>query len=258
MAVDVLLDAVAGELADDPARDSLGGDRRQQRRREEANREPDPAAPQSCDCRRRPMSRHHHRSVRAGSPHPPRVRRQRIPVKRRPFLVPWCSTSVSNLLLVPLDRRGQWYRSHHLSRDILRAELERVEPGLVPDCGAAPPAGASATTCPRMRWSTPWPRGRRGGRPPDRWTLCSDLQPSGPGCPGNAVRAAPEQSTLTAAELRLLPLLATHMSFPEIAGERFVSPHTVKSQAMSIYRKLGVSSRHQAVTRSRELGLLDG
>ena len=68
----------------------------------------------------------------------------------------------------------------------------------------------------------------------------------------------PRASTLTAAELRLLPLLATHMSFPEIAGERFVSRHTVKSQAMSIYRKLGVSSRHQAITRSRELGLLDG
>ena len=68
----------------------------------------------------------------------------------------------------------------------------------------------------------------------------------------------PRASTMTAAELRLLPLLATHMSFPEIAGERSVSPNTVKSQAMSIYRKLGASSRHQAVTRSRELGLLDG
>ncbi len=64
--------------------------------------------------------------------------------------------------------------------------------------------------------------------------------------------------TLTAAELRLLPMLATHMSFPEIAAELFVSPHTVKSQGMSIYRKLGVASRHQAVTRARELGLLDG
>ena len=38
----------------------------------------------------------------------------------------------SNLLLVPLDRRGQWYRYHHLFRDMLRAELERTEPGLVP------------------------------------------------------------------------------------------------------------------------------
>ena len=78
-----------------------------------------------------------------------------------------------------------------------------------------------------------------------------------PGCRERG-SGGPRASTLTAAELRLLPLLATHMSFPEIAGERFVSPHTVKSQAMSIYRKLGVSSRHQAVTRSRELGLLDG
>src|SRR5204863_377064 len=38
----------------------------------------------------------------------------------------------SNLLLVPLDRRGQWYRYHHLFRDMLLAELHRVEPGLMP------------------------------------------------------------------------------------------------------------------------------
>src|SRR5262249_53629483 len=36
----------------------------------------------------------------------------------------------SNLLLVPLDRRGQWYRYHHLFRDVLLAELEREAPGL--------------------------------------------------------------------------------------------------------------------------------
>ena len=38
----------------------------------------------------------------------------------------------SNLLLVPLDQRGQWYRYHHLFRDMLLAELERLEPGLIP------------------------------------------------------------------------------------------------------------------------------
>src|SRR6516165_2466735 len=38
----------------------------------------------------------------------------------------------SNLLLVPLDRRGQWYRYHHLFRDMLLAELQRREPGLMP------------------------------------------------------------------------------------------------------------------------------
>jgi ATP/maltotriose-dependent transcriptional regulator MalT len=68
----------------------------------------------------------------------------------------------------------------------------------------------------------------------------------------------PVSSALTAAELRLLPLLSTHLSFPQIAGELFLSRFTVKSQAMSIYRKLGACSRSQAVTRSRELGLLEG
>ena len=38
----------------------------------------------------------------------------------------------SDLLLVPLDRRGQWYRYHHLFRDMLLAELDRLEPALIP------------------------------------------------------------------------------------------------------------------------------
>jgi LuxR family maltose regulon positive regulatory protein len=80
-----------------------------------------------------------------------------------------------------------------------------------------------------------------------RVRLSADRGPSSPGA-----------SSLTAAELRVLPMLATHLSFPEIGAEMFLSRHTVKSQAMSIYRKLGASSRHQAVTRSRELGLLEG
>ncbi len=71
----------------------------------------------------------------------------------------------------------------------------------------------------------------------------------GPGAPG--------ASALTGAELRLLPLLCTHLSFPEIASQVFLSPNTIKSQANSIYRKLGASTRNQAVTRSRDLGLLD-
>ena len=68
----------------------------------------------------------------------------------------------------------------------------------------------------------------------------------------------PGASALTAAELRLLPPLATHLSFPEIAAELFLSPHTIKSEMKSIYRKLGASTRNQAVTRARELGLLEG
>jgi len=70
--------------------------------------------------------------------------------------------------------------------------------------------------------------------------------------------AAPGASALTAAELRLLPLLSTHLSFPEIGEELFLSRHTVKSQANSIYRKLDADSRSRAVGRARELGLLEG
>jgi DNA-binding CsgD family transcriptional regulator len=63
-------------------------------------------------------------------------------------------------------------------------------------------------------------------------------------------------SALTAAELRLMPMLSTRLS-PEIAAEMFLSLNTVKSQAISIYRKLGTPSRSQAVSRLRGLGLLE-
>jgi LuxR family maltose regulon positive regulatory protein len=68
----------------------------------------------------------------------------------------------------------------------------------------------------------------------------------------------PGASALTAAELRLLPLLSTHLPLPEIAQELFVSHNTIKAEVNSIYRKLGVNSRSQAVSRSSQLGLLDG
>ena len=64
-------------------------------------------------------------------------------------------------------------------------------------------------------------------------------------------------STLTPAELRLLPLLTTYLSFREIGEHLFVSRNTVKSQAISIYRKLGVSSRSEAIERAEELGLVE-
>ena len=69
---------------------------------------------------------------------------------------------------------------------------------------------------------------------------------------GDAIGTSP----LTTAELRLIPLLATYHSFREIGQSLHLSQHTVKTQALSIYRKLGVSSRGQAVQRVQEIGLL--
>jgi len=65
-------------------------------------------------------------------------------------------------------------------------------------------------------------------------------------------------STLTLAELRLLPFLTTHLSFREIGQRLFVSQNTVKSQAISIYRKLDATSRSEAIEHAVQMGLLDG
>jgi LuxR family transcriptional regulator, maltose regulon positive regulatory protein len=62
---------------------------------------------------------------------------------------------------------------------------------------------------------------------------------------------------LTAAELRVLRYLPTHLSFREIAQHLYVSPNTVKTHARGIYRKLGVSSRYRAVELARNAGLVD-
>jgi LuxR family transcriptional regulator, maltose regulon positive regulatory protein len=63
--------------------------------------------------------------------------------------------------------------------------------------------------------------------------------------------------SLTTAELRVLQFLPTHLSFPEMAERLYVSANTVKTHARSVYRKLGASSRGEAVVRARDAGLLD-
>jgi LuxR family maltose regulon positive regulatory protein len=64
-------------------------------------------------------------------------------------------------------------------------------------------------------------------------------------------------SGLTRAELRLLPWLSTHLSFKEIGERLHVSRNTIKTQAISVYRKLGVSSRSEAVRIAEDLGLIE-
>ena len=64
-------------------------------------------------------------------------------------------------------------------------------------------------------------------------------------------------SSLTPAEQRLLPLLATHLSFREIGERLYVSRNTVKTQAIAVYRKFGVTSRSAAIERAVALGLID-
>ena len=59
---------------------------------------------------------------------------------------------------------------------------------------------------------------------------------------------------MSTAELRLLPYLQTHLSFKEIGDRLYVSRNTVSSQTNSIYSKLAVTGRSEAVDRARESG----
>ena len=61
---------------------------------------------------------------------------------------------------------------------------------------------------------------------------------------------------LTERELTILGLLTSHLTFPEIGRELFISRHTVKTHVSRIYRKLGASSRSTAVRSARELGIM--
>jgi LuxR family maltose regulon positive regulatory protein len=61
---------------------------------------------------------------------------------------------------------------------------------------------------------------------------------------------------LTPAERRLLDLLPSHMSLKEIAATLWLSRETVKSHTTTLYRKLDVHTRGEAVAKARACGLL--
>ena len=66
----------------------------------------------------------------------------------------------------------------------------------------------------------------------------------------------PLREPLSDSEKRILRYLPTHLSAPEIAGELYLSVHTVKSHMLHLYAKLGTHRRAETVERARALGLL--
>jgi LuxR family maltose regulon positive regulatory protein len=63
---------------------------------------------------------------------------------------------------------------------------------------------------------------------------------------------------LSPAELRVLRLLPTHLTFREIGNELHVTRNTVKTHVVAIYRKLQVSNRADAVHRGWQDDLTRG
>jgi DNA-binding CsgD family transcriptional regulator len=62
---------------------------------------------------------------------------------------------------------------------------------------------------------------------------------------------------MTMAQLRVLEYFPTHLTYTEIAGQLFLSRNTVKTHAIAIFRKLGVSSRSEAIVTASRLGFFD-
>ena len=100
----------------------------------------------------------------------------------------------------------------------------------------------------------------------ERWTVDAEARllryPDAGILPGRArrLREALAQrrltQPLTSAERRILDLLPTQLSAPQIAARLFISGNTVKTHMSHLYAKLGVTTRTAAVERARELGLL--
>jgi LuxR family maltose regulon positive regulatory protein len=79
---------------------------------------------------------------------------------------------------------------------------------------------------------------------------------SGRSPPPESGPVAPAREPLSDAELRVLRYLPTNLSAGDIAGQLYISVHTVKSHMRHIYAKLDAHTRTAAVGRARALGLL--
>lgn len=85
--------------------------------------------------------------------------------------------------------------------------------------------------------------------------LAGRLRPAA--TPAGARRPVDIVEPLTAKELAVLARLPSHETYRAIAAHLYVSVNTVKTYVRSIYRKLGASSRAEAVEVARQCGLLD-
>jgi LuxR family transcriptional regulator, maltose regulon positive regulatory protein len=86
-----------------------------------------------------------------------------------------------------------------------------------------------------------------------RWGTLEDLAER---IAGAVQRAGPSLEVLTTRELEVLVELPTMRTVDEIAQSMYVSVNTLKTHLRSVYRKLGVSSRRDAVSAARMRGLL--
>ncbi|MEW1955432.1 AAA family ATPase [Terrabacter sp. NPDC080008] len=160
-------------------------------------------------------------------------------VLAEPDAASWRDVVKAELMAAVLaSRRGQPWRSHEL----LVAAMERAAPE-----GAVRLVVDTVPGVPDLLLAD---AGRFG--PLERFA--SDLLEHV--AEARPVPASRREGRLTARELSLLRELPSLLTIKEIAAARSVSANTVKTQLRSIFDKLGVSSRREAVAAGRRLGLL--
>jgi ATP/maltotriose-dependent transcriptional regulator MalT len=139
----------------------------------------------------------------------------------------------TNLFVIPLDDRGEWYRFHQLFAQLLRVELEHRDPGLAPTL---------------HRRAHAWHREHGAAAEAGEHALAAGPAPQ--------TGAPPRNSVLSERELVVLRMLRGPLSERDIGRELYLSHNTVHSHTRSIYRKLGVSSRAEALREARGAGLI--
>lgn len=192
----------------------------------------------------------------------------------------------ANLFLAPLDDEGEWYRFHPMFRDLLLRQLrltagpaavgvlQRRAASWLAETGQVEEAvcqylaaGADAEAVDLLERQL-----RTGGgdkTPACRWLhLLPSALSAGPhgqngegeGALGGREQASPPSrpppELLTRREAQILELLAERWTDKEIAERLVIAPNTVRKHTSTIYDKLGVGSRREAVDVARALGLL--
>ncbi|MGD9052362.1 MAG: response regulator [Desulfobacterales bacterium] len=131
-----------------------------------------------------------------------------------------------NLFLMALDSKNRWFRYHPLFRQLLQEQLNRH---WSPEEIAALHSRAKA------------------------WLAKNDI----PEATDRLSRPRqPLAEPLTNRELDVLELLARRLSNKEIAVKLFIAPTTVKGHLKSIYQKLDVNKRREAVEKAKNIGIL--
>jgi LuxR family maltose regulon positive regulatory protein len=112
------------------------------------------------------------------------------------------------------------------------------------DLGERPAAAALLGKAREML--TAWPDGAEA-----QWARLARLQRR-VATPPRGVAGEP----LTEREVTVLRLLRGALSLREIGQQLHLSPNTVKTHVKAVYRKLGVSTRHDAIASAHRIGIL--